>query len=1510
MHNCIAMRLETRDNLGLRAILQESRLPPLHSNQTCPGQPEPRGGLRAFAAYLLAFLLTACVVPPTPSAGCSQNTDCPSGVCQGGVCLVLADTGAADGAEHDAQTLDSAQADAAVDTSPEPTDVSVPIDSDAPDGADAAVAADGAGADGDLDGLAFPCLDTADCELIWATPQPCVAVACQAGQCVFEPQPLGSSCTVAGPCGGAGACSTSGCLPATPVCDDGESCTLDVCTLAGCKHVAWSDGTSCSDPALPCRTGTCSAGKCALTLQAGTCLIDGICRAANARMAASGDASCWQCDPSTDAYAWSPAVAAACDDAEPCTESDRCSAAAQCAGESVVCAPGGPCKLASCVAGKGCVQLAALGPCTDGDPCTTADTCVAGACVGAGVAGCSDGNPCTADACVAGAGCVHTPVAGACTADNNPCTDDVCVQGACAALPLANVCQIAGICVPAGAAAPGQSCLMCDPSVSLGDWSPRSWGACDDGNACTLAEQCESGSCTAGALASCDDGNACTADACLSATGCVHTSLTVACDDGNPCTVNDSCASGACAGSQQLAALACEDGNPCTTDSCHPYLGCSHAPASGYCDDGVSCTLGDHCVAGRCAAGSWICPCTDNQGCEDGDACTTDTCSGGWCAYVADSGASCDDGDACTSVDACLEGLCVGLAVTDCDDNQPCTLDGCVADTGCWTVPTAGQDCDDGSLCTMADRCDGSGVCAGLPGSCDDGNECTVDVCDPATAGCAHVALPNGAACFDDGVPCSLDRCEAGVCAHSAVVPGSCWIDGVCWAGAAMHPSQPCLRCEPTQSQSLWSAALGAPCSDGNACTAGDACGLTGSCEGNAIPCDDGNPCTTSVCNPLASSGACQHLVRNGPCSDGDACTTGDTCADGACVGAPTDCDDQNPCTIDLCGAKPGCVHFAGADGVACADDGVSCTLDRCSAGECVHPVASGSCLIEGTCVAAGAESVLLPCVSCEPAVSTNSWSPTSGAPCTDGNVCTSGDLCVSGTCVGEAGAPCNDSNPCTIDACDGVLGCVYTPTSASFCDDGDACTEADSCTNGLCTGLPVDCDTNAEACEVSWCDAKLGCRIKPACGPLDVCSAGLCVTGTDGIPGPVVLTGPAQLGSLGAPSVLWEPQSADATSAAVPNDALSTLWIAAEASGCEQSGDGGKLPALVRLASGADAPDWQVVAGSVAGGCARHPVLQRVDTGRVLFWESTGGPCGTGKGRLQLRWLGDSDGNGVAEGPCAPLPTPGYAPSLLASSAPWRWLEASSNGMLAWSAADGVLADAQPLPLANEVPLEPITIAPDQQDGQEVVPSLLMSRAELDSTWRPPTLWEADPLLQPLLLDAVLPPVGLAQPLTLDVVSAAWDSTTSEVVVALGGRTSVQEVTHYFVAIARISVLSPAPAVAQVLTTIEAPNDAAPMRALRVLALTGPGWPQRTALLAFGAPSGGPLYLARTTQPSDGSITVTWPWPVANVLGASSDTTGHGDLSELRMSPDGKRFAVAFANAGKVLLWTLPLQP
>ena len=59
------------------------------------------------------------------------------------------------------------------------------------------------------------------------------------------------------------------------------------------------------------------------------------------------------------------------------------------------------------------------------------------------------------------------------------------------------------------------------------------------------------------------------------------------------------------------------------------------------------------------------------------------------------------------------------------------------------------------------------GQCVHTPVSCDDGNACTVDFCDPASGQCSHTSIS-----CDDQDACTIDSCnpQSG-CAHQPVAP-------------------------------------------------------------------------------------------------------------------------------------------------------------------------------------------------------------------------------------------------------------------------------------------------------------------------------------------------------------------------------------------------------------------------------------------------------------------------------------------------------------------------------------------------------------------------------------------------------------------------------------------------------------------------------------------------------------------------------------------------------------------
>lgn len=130
--------------------------------------------------------------------------------------------------------------------------------------------------------------------------------------------------------------------------------------------------------------------------------------------------------------------------------------------------------------------------------------------------------------------------------------------------------------------------------------------------------------------------------------------------------------------------------------------------------------------------------------------------------------AECSDGCFCNGVEICVEGICVGGA-TRCDDGLDCTIDVCdEAADRCVAMP-------DHAMCADPDPCNGVEVCDTRRGcrpgpllDCNDSNTCTIDTCDAAMGGCVHRSRDlDGDGHIEAG--CGGDDCDD---ANDAIAPG------------------------------------------------------------------------------------------------------------------------------------------------------------------------------------------------------------------------------------------------------------------------------------------------------------------------------------------------------------------------------------------------------------------------------------------------------------------------------------------------------------------------------------------------------------------------------------------------------------------------------------------------------------------------------------------------------------------------------------------------------------------
>lgn len=339
----------------------------------------------------------------------------------------------------------------------------------------------------------------------------------------------------------------------------------------------------------------------------------------------------------------------------------------------------------------------------------------------------------------------------------------------------------------------------CDRSI---DESPEATESCSDGTYCNGEETCSAGKCKAGTVVDCNDRVSCTADACDEGLNrCTHTEDDAVCDDklyctgvevcdetsgciagpGDPCSSSlvcdeetDSCVG--CTESSQCddqaycngeevcrdrtcrdgAAIDCNDRVACTLDTCNEASDrCDHAPYDIFCDDGWFCNGEERCdPMADCQPG-------DGDPCEPPTICdeVNDVCLG--CAE----NSHCDDDLFCNGVERCEDTVCVSGAPISCDDGVDCTADLCdESHDNCENTPND-RFCDDDEFCNGDETCSAQRGC--LPGEardCDDANDCTDDKCNERTDACdnaCNAATPDDECC--DNLSCTNERvCDEG----------------------------------------------------------------------------------------------------------------------------------------------------------------------------------------------------------------------------------------------------------------------------------------------------------------------------------------------------------------------------------------------------------------------------------------------------------------------------------------------------------------------------------------------------------------------------------------------------------------------------------------------------------------------------------------------------------------------------------------------------------------------------
>jgi hypothetical protein len=526
-------------------------------------------------------------------------------------------------------------------------------------------------------------------------------------------------------------------------------------------------------------------------------------------------------------------------------------------------------------------------------------------------------------------GCVEGPQ------PDDPCMSCTCTDGDWNCIPA----QIGASCAPDDCCLGSATCVQCDPEdpTSCPDSGLQCIGSpvktcsrndqcsvdvteciegscecvpiakedgieCDaDPNDCTNGDQCFEGLCVVGTQRSRSDGNPCTVGTCIKGE-IEQSSIDGNCSDSNPCTVGDFCEAGTCIAGDEVQCVA----DVCSISAaCDPEVGsCVQVPAP----DDSSCTNANPCVLNSsCQAGSCI-P-VNLKSCPSSGPCFVGVCDTNSGSCVEESkveGASCEHPNFCVSQAVCNSGACIMVQENSCDDGNPCTMGVCnQADGGgCIQTPVP-----DGSSCISDDPCAQTSICSlGVCETlslidCDDGNPCTQDNCDNNSGDCIHPNATDGLECAINDNECVLAAtCFSGDCAATEAVV--CNDGNSCTVGS----------CDPT-SGTCDHLSL----DEGVECASGDACFLAGNCEDQVcVPsqpliCNDDEPCTDDSCHSIFG---CQFFHNEAGCDDGSVCTTADVCTEGSCVGtSPQQCDDDDPCTLDSCDSVGGCSNIPNPEG-------------------------------------------------------------------------------------------------------------------------------------------------------------------------------------------------------------------------------------------------------------------------------------------------------------------------------------------------------------------------------------------------------------------------------------------------------------------------------------------------------------------------------------------------------------------------------------------------------------------
>jgi hypothetical protein len=195
------------------------------------------------------------------------------------------------------------------------------------------------------------------------------------------------------------------------------------------------------------------------------------------------------------------------------------------------------------------------------------------------------------------------------------------------------------------------------------------------------------------------------------------------------------------------------------------------------------------------------------------------------------------------------------------------------------------------------------------------------------------------------GIPCDPDfskMCQSGFC-----------VDNVCCNEKC---DEQCKRCDITGYEGYCKPIpneKAVPCDDKNKCTSNDKC-IDGTCQGEPKICEpSSDPCQKVECNRHTGKCESSNLSDGTPCEDEVYCNGEEICQSGKCIeGKPIDCSHLNDeCHIGQCNEQEKkCVKQPISD-KCCrqdkdCDDNNPCTKDICQERQCIFVFSKELCPI------------------------------------------------------------------------------------------------------------------------------------------------------------------------------------------------------------------------------------------------------------------------------------------------------------------------------------------------------------------------------------------------------------------------------------------------------------------------------------------------------------------------------------------------------------------------------------